>query len=461
MRLKRVPETTVRVNAVVASEMLDPAEVASYGLVPAMFQPRRTCYRCFRPEASCYCSALTRIENRTRVIVLQHPRERFHPLGTARILEQSLTRCDVLCAPPAQMGEALAQADVTLAAYLLFPDAQARDLETLLPEEHPGELIVLDGTWHHAKTMLRDVPALRSFRRLRFVPQAPSNYRIRKEPDDDYLSTVESVAHVLSRVESGSLAREQLLHAFDFMIDRNIALRRRGGPSARRVKKAFAPHRFPELLHAAPERLVALHCEGSRSHRAEGASDTSRRRSHEPLWLGYRRLVGGVEHRLVLRPRARPHARLLSELGLCAQDLEHDALDPTSARAALEAELAPDDVLVAIHASSLRLLAQTGIEVRPQLQLKGIYCDFQNYLRGRPELITQVAGFVEADGQPYSWGELDEALARNCPPGVAATATEQGGVSFVADRGTLRLRQTIALLSFLRQVATDHLRSFG
>lgn len=454
-----MPETTGRVNAVVASEMLDPAEVASYGLVPAMFHPRRTCYRCFRPEASCYCSALTRIENRTRVIVLQHPRERFHPLGTARILEQSLTRCEVLCAPPAQMGEALAQADVTPRAYLLFPDAEARELETLLPEEHPGELIVLDGTWHHAKTLLRDVPALRSFRRLRFVPQAPSNYRIRKEPDDNYLSTVESVAHVLSRVESGSLAREHLLRAFDFMIDRNIALRRPESHSTRRAKKAFAPHRFPELLHAVPERLVALHCEGSRSHRAEGTSDTSRRRSHEPLWLGYRRLVGGVEHRLVLRPRVRPHARLLSELGLCAQDLEL-ALDPTSARAALEAELAPDDVLVAVHASSLRLLAQTGIEVRPQLQLKGIYCDFQNYLRGRPELATQVAGFVEADGQPYSWSELDEVLARHRPPGVAATAVAQGGTSFVADRGTLRLRQTIALLGFLRQVARDHLRSF-
>lgn len=422
-----------------------------------MSQPRRTCYQCFRPEKSCYCVALRRIENRTRVIVLQHPRERFHPLGTARILERSLTRCEVLCAPPGDLSEALAQARVSPAAYLLFPDAQARELETLLPHEHPSELIVLDGTWHQAKTLLRDVPALRNFRRLRFVPGAPSNYRIRKEPDDNYLSTVESVAHVLSRVEPDTPAREQLLRAFDFMIDRNIALRRPECESARRAKKSFAPHRFPELLQAAPERLVALHCEGMCSLVAEGASDRARKRAHEPLWLGYQRLLGGSERRLVLRPRTRPHARLLSELALSEQEAL-DGLDPASAHAALEVELAPDDVLVTVHASSLRLLGQLGVATRPHLQLKGIYCDFQNYLRGRPELAPQAAGFVEADGRSHGWGEIDEVLARHSARGVSAAPHE--GAGLIGGRGILRLRQTVALLSILRQVARDHLRSF-
>ncbi|MBZ0236419.1 MAG: DTW domain-containing protein [Deltaproteobacteria bacterium] len=49
-------------------------------------QPHRErCLRCRRPLAVCYCDALPRIETRTRVVILQHPRERDMPIGTARM----------------------------------------------------------------------------------------------------------------------------------------------------------------------------------------------------------------------------------------------------------------------------------------------------------------------------------------------------------------------------------------
>nr|MDQ3300003.1 DTW domain-containing protein [Myxococcota bacterium] len=41
--------------------------------------------RCRRPQVVCYCAALPRIDTSTRVVILQHPRERDMAIGTARM----------------------------------------------------------------------------------------------------------------------------------------------------------------------------------------------------------------------------------------------------------------------------------------------------------------------------------------------------------------------------------------
>jgi len=46
---------------------------------------RALCERCRRPTSVCYCAHITPLQTRTRVIVLQHPRERDVGIGTARI----------------------------------------------------------------------------------------------------------------------------------------------------------------------------------------------------------------------------------------------------------------------------------------------------------------------------------------------------------------------------------------
>ena len=55
-------------------------------------EARAVCYECFRPEALCYCRFLSPVDNRTPVLIVQHPRERFHPIGTARIVNRSLRK---------------------------------------------------------------------------------------------------------------------------------------------------------------------------------------------------------------------------------------------------------------------------------------------------------------------------------------------------------------------------------
>lgn len=118
---------------------------------------------------------------------------------------------------------------------LLFPGPEARDLATD-PPAGPVTLVVIDGTWSQARGMVRDSPALRALPRVAFVPPRPSNYRIRREPRADYVSTVEAIAHVLGLLEGRPEAFLPLLRPFDAMVDGHIEKRRERAASPRYVR---------------------------------------------------------------------------------------------------------------------------------------------------------------------------------------------------------------------------------
>src|SRR5690606_5405918 len=103
----------------------------------ASAQPRPTCYRCFRPESLCYCLDLPRIANKTNVIIVQHPREEFHPLNTARLVEQSLHKVVVVRASVQRLDDEIGRLTIPEDAALLFPSDDAEDLENLTEQERP------------------------------------------------------------------------------------------------------------------------------------------------------------------------------------------------------------------------------------------------------------------------------------------------------------------------------------
>ena len=56
----------------------------------AEFVPRRVCAGCSRPTSVCLCDAIAKRATRTRVVILQHPRESDVPINTARLVELQL-----------------------------------------------------------------------------------------------------------------------------------------------------------------------------------------------------------------------------------------------------------------------------------------------------------------------------------------------------------------------------------
>ncbi|WP_438019869.1 tRNA-uridine aminocarboxypropyltransferase [Sorangium sp. So ce315] len=122
---------------------------------------REVCFRCWRPRPVCYCALLPSLPTRTRVVLLQHPRERRVGIGTARMAHLALPNSElhegVVFEDDARIA-ALA-ADPTTA--VLFPGGDAD------PAAGPPvrSLIVVDGTWGQARKMLALNPRLASVRR--------------------------------------------------------------------------------------------------------------------------------------------------------------------------------------------------------------------------------------------------------------------------------------------------------
>lgn len=389
-----------------------------------------------RPRLVCYCDALPRLRPRTQVVILQHPRERFHPLNTAGIVERGIEGSQLISASPSRLGAVLRSSNLPQDAALLYPSANAELLEELPSSQLPRCVIVVDGTWHHAKTLLRDVPELRRFRRVRFRPQRPSNYRIRREPREDYLSTVESVHHVLSRIEPDLPELESLLQCFDIMVDRNLAARR---PNARgerfRSRSQNRPHRFPPQLAGPQDDLMVVYAEGTSLLAGSAEKEEDETKKKEPLVIAIGRPRDATPHLLWCQTRALVPSRLLKHQGSNARELAEAAQAPNVVLQEVEKCLKGARAVIAWNASTLRILEELGATLPSPLQLKATYCDHRLYLASRGEAAL-----------PERWGEMHEVLRRHGlerDAGAAPAASE-------GDRAVVRWQQTRRLLTWLK-----------
>ncbi len=231
-----------------------------------MLEPRATCLRCRRPKSVCFCALVPSIPTRTRVVFLQHPRERTVAVGTCRMAHLALPNSELhvgvsFDADPRVQELAAAPAGETV---VLFPGEKSVDASLL--GSHPRTLVVIDGTWIQAQKVLERNRLLRSLPRLSFTPERPGNYRIRREPDEQSLSTIEAVAGVLGRLEGEPDRFRPMLTPFERMVDWQLAHRAaREGPSRTRRKRhrqARTPAVPTELTTGAGD-VVLLYAEGN------------------------------------------------------------------------------------------------------------------------------------------------------------------------------------------------------
>jgi DTW domain-containing protein YfiP len=238
--------------------------------------------------------------------LLQHPRERRTAIGTARLahlcLPSSQLHVGVEFEDDAAVRAALAEAEASgRPAHLLFPGPRAVDLgEARL--EGPITLVVVDGTWWQARKLLKRNARLAALPQIRFTPPAPSRYRIRREPADDYVATVEALAHVLGALEGEPERFAALLRPFEAMIDTQLhyVTHVRGGRrrhALARARRAERPQR-PALLHERADDVVCLHGEAN-AWPARRPGGHGREIIH---WVA-RRARGGETFEAVIAPR--------------------------------------------------------------------------------------------------------------------------------------------------------------
>ena len=107
-------------------------------------------------------------------------------------------------------------------AGLLFPSSDSVELGELATDQRPSQLIVIDGTWSQANSLVRALPQLQSLPCYKLAPTQPGQYRIRLEPTDTSLSTVEATVAALKSLEPETENLDQLLVAFELMIQKQL-----------------------------------------------------------------------------------------------------------------------------------------------------------------------------------------------------------------------------------------------
>lgn len=332
------------------------------------------CPRCRLVRTRCVCAEVPRIANRTEVLVVQHPREQHHPIGTARFVDLGLERSQIVVADRIEgtgdeRERLIAGIGFPKGAALLFPSEDARDVETLSEGERPDCLIVIDGTWSQAKRLFLDDPRLAALPKVRFTPEQESRYRIRREPQKDFVSTVESIAEVLRSLEPGLPGLNQLVESFERMVVRQEQIAK--GPERQpryQSPRQRESRKVPAEMHS--DGLAVVYGEMARG--IDGLPEVVQ-------WASARLTSGSVSDRL-LRPRSGvPNLRHLEHAGLRAE-----AVESGTDLATLRQELLGDDgpsVLASWGGRSLAIardhLGWTG----PSLNLRAIFSN----LRGHPD----------------------------------------------------------------------------
>lgn len=221
---------------------------------------REVCLRCRRPARLCYCEHIPTLTTETRVILLQHPREAKMPIGTARMAHLALPTSELHKGVYFQTNERVMSLLEEPGTALLFPGEGAIDPEHVAPGQIRN-LIVVDGTWSQARTVLKRNPMLMKLPRLGLKPEKPGNYRIRKEPSPECLATIEAVSGVLGVLEKNPDRFEAMLAAFTYMVDQQIAhAAARTGPPRAKLPRVREPS-DADRIRTGRAHVVLLHVE--------------------------------------------------------------------------------------------------------------------------------------------------------------------------------------------------------
>ncbi len=195
-----------------------------------------------------------RFDNKTAVLILQHPQEQDRVLGTAKLIVDTLARATLTVGLSwRNLGHALrVPAEPHDWGVLYLGSTKATGRSPLVALDRKGEpmadqaaalgglkgIVVLDGNWAQAKALWWRNPWLTKLRRFVVVPDGPSLYGdLRREARSDAVSTLEAVALALSVLEDDAAVRERLLVPFRALLATARAAGIRDSKRDRRVRR--------------------------------------------------------------------------------------------------------------------------------------------------------------------------------------------------------------------------------
>lgn len=160
---------------------------------------------------------------RTRVVILQHPREARLAICSAWLARISLQNAELHRGVRFEAGSEVGALAAVPGAAVLFPGEGSTPAEALSAAP-PPVLFAVDGTWQQAGKMLAQNPWLGALPRVSIDAGRPSGYAgLRKEPGEIHLSTIEAIALTLGALERDPARFDPMVKAFHRMVELQLA----------------------------------------------------------------------------------------------------------------------------------------------------------------------------------------------------------------------------------------------
>ena len=181
---------------------------------------REKCYNCFRPKSSCMCEYFEKIQTQTKFVILMHPKE-FKKVknNTGHFTHKSLPNSELFMGIDFSNHRRINEIIATHESFILFPSVNAINLTTTNPKksEKPLAIFLIDSTWACTKKMFTLSSNLNKLKHMSFSTSRTSAYEIKVQPDEAYLSTIESTLVVLEALDKHKIEKIETVQLENFL----------------------------------------------------------------------------------------------------------------------------------------------------------------------------------------------------------------------------------------------------
>jgi DTW domain-containing protein YfiP len=173
------------------------------------FDRTTVCEKCCRPKEKCICGRVMALDNRMKVVILQHPQERYKALNSAPLAHLLLKNSSFSVGLSWPNFKKIAGPDEMPSAWgvlVMKPDQSMGNwpVSVINRKKKPvgntsflRGIVVLDGSWKQAKTLWWRNPWLLKLNRIRLNPDHPS---LRAQVKKEGLATIEAIAFALEHL---------------------------------------------------------------------------------------------------------------------------------------------------------------------------------------------------------------------------------------------------------------------
>ncbi|MCD6260136.1 MAG: DTW domain-containing protein [Helicobacteraceae bacterium] len=154
------------------------------------------------------CSYIQSLDTKTKFVVLMHPKE-FKKVknNTGHFTHQSLPNSELFIGVDFSEHQRINEIIEEYQSFILFPSKEAlnltsQDPKELFIKEKKQAIFVIDSTWACTKKMFDESVNLQLLPHISFETKRTSEYSIKEQPQENYLSTIESVHEILSLLDA-------------------------------------------------------------------------------------------------------------------------------------------------------------------------------------------------------------------------------------------------------------------